>query len=195
MAKSILKNPLDMLAGKLKKAAWSSIVESFVVLIFGVLLIAWPGITYYIASVVIGVILIIVGLYQIVNYFVSKGQNDFFDNSLIFGVIEIILGIAAVCFVGETFNAFRIIVGIWLIFEALVRINTTIKLHAARVPAWGWVLVVALLMLGAGLFVLFNTELLLQVVGGLMIFAGVVGIVGDFVFIGQVDSVAKGLKK
>lgn len=195
MAKSILQKPVDFISGKLKKTAWSSIVESLVVLIFGVLFAAWPGMTYYVVSVVIGVILIIVGIFQIVNYFVSNGQNDFFDNSLIFGVVEIIIGIAAVCFVGETFNVLRIIIGIWLVFEALVRLNTTIKLHAAHISAWGWVLAVAALMLCAGLFVLFNTELLLQFVGGFMIFAGVIGIIGDFIFIGQVDSIAKNLKK
>ena len=157
-------------------------------------MVAWPGITYYIASVVLGVILIIVGLYQIVNYFIVKGQNNFFDNSLLFGVVSIIIGIAAVCFVGETFNIFRVIMGIWLIFESMVRINTTIKLHAAGLSIWGWVLVIALIMLAAGIFVLFNTTLIIQVVGGLMILAGVVGVIGDIVFVSQVDSVAKSLK-
>ena len=194
MAKKAIKNPVDFIAGNLKKSAWAAVFESIVLLIFGILLVAWPGITYYIASVVLGVILIIVGLYQIVNYFIVKGQNNFFDNSLLFGVVSIIIGIAAVCFVGETFNIFRVIMGIWLIFESMVRINTTIKLHAAGLSIWGWVLVIALIMLAAGIFVLFNTTLIIQVVGGLMILAGVVGAIGDIVFVSQVDSVAKSLK-
>ena len=194
MAKKAIRRPIDLIAGNLKKSAWAAVFESIVLLIFGILLVAWPGITYYIASVVLGVILIIVGLYQIVNYFIVKGQNDFFDNSLLFGVVSIIIGVAAVCFVGETFNIFRIIMGIWLIFESMVRVNTTIKLHAAGLSIWGWVLVIALIMLAAGIFVLFNTTLVIQVVGGLMILAGVVGVIGDIVFVSQVDSVAKSLK-
>ena len=188
------KGPVDMIAGNLKKTAWASVFESIVLLIFGILFLVWPGITYYIASVVLGVALILVGLYQIVNYFVVKGQNDFFDNSLIFGVVSIIIGIAAVCFVGETFNVFRIIVGVWLIFESLLRINTSIKLHSVGISLWGWVLVIALIMLAAGIFVLFNTELLIQVVGGLLVLGGIVGIVGDIIFITQVDEVAHKLK-
>lgn len=195
MAKKAIKRPLDLIAGNLKKSAWAAIFESIVLLVFGILLVAWPGITYYIASVVLGVILIVLGLYQIVNYFIVKGQEDFFDNSLLFGVVSVIIGIAAVCFVGETFNIFRIIMGIWLIFESLVRVNTTIKLHAAGLSVWGWVLVVALIMLAAGIFVLFNTTLVIQVVGALMIVAAVFGIVGDIVFVSQVDSVAKSLKE
>ena len=194
MAKKAIKRPLDIIAGNLKKSAWAAVFESIVLLIFGILLVAWPGITYYIASVVLGIILIVVGLYQIVNYFIVRGQNDFFDNSLLFGVVSIIIGIAAVCFVGETFNIFRIIMGIWLIFESMVRVNTTIKLHAAGLSIWGWVLVIALIMLAAGIFVLFNTTLVIQVVGALMILAGVVGVIGDIVFVSQVDSVAKSLK-
>lgn len=194
MAKKAIRRPIDLIAGNLKKSAWAAVFESIVLLTFGILLVAWPGITYYIASVVLGVILIIVGLYQIVNYFIVKGQNDFFDNSLLFGVVSIIIGVAAVCFVGETFNIFRIIMGIWLIFESMVRVNTTIKLHAAGLSIWGWVLAIALIMLAAGIFVLFNTTLVIQVVGGLMILAGVVGVIGDIVFVSQVDSVAKSLK-
>lgn len=194
MAKHNHQGPIEYIAGGLKKSAWASICESIGVLVFGILLIAWPGLTYYVASVVIGVILIVLGVYRIVNYFISRGQDNFFDNSLIFGVVSIIIGIAAVCFVGETFNIFRIIVGVWLTFESLVRINTAIKLHAAGLSVWGWVLVVALIMLAAGIFTLFNTELLIQVVGGCMIVAGVVGIVGDIFFVSQVDEVAKKLK-
>lgn len=195
MAKKAIKRPLDIIAGNLKKSAWAAVLESIVLLIFGILLVAWPGITYYICSIVLGVILIIVGLYQIVTYFIVKGQNNFFDNSLLFGVVSIIIGIAAVCFAEETFTIFRIIMGIWLIFESLVRVNTTIKLHAAGLSVWGWVLAIALIMLAAGIFVLFNTTLVIQVVGGLLILAGVVGVVGDIVFVGQVDAVAKSLKE
>lgn len=194
MAKPNHKHPVDLIAGNLKKSAWAAVFESIVLLVFGILLVAWPGLTYYIASVILGVVLIIVGLYQIVNYFIVKGQDDFFDNSLIFGVISVVLGIAAVCFASETFNIIRIIIGIWLIFESLVRVNTTIKLHAAGISAWGWVLVIALVMLGAGLFTLFNTTLVIQVVGALMIVAGVFGIVGDVIFISQINDVVKSLK-
>ena len=195
MAKKAIKRPLDFITGNLKKSAWAAVFESIVLLIFGILLVAWPGITYYIVSIVLGVILIIVGLYQIVTYFIVKGQNNFFDNSLLFGVVSIIIGIAAVCFAEQTFNIFRIIMGVWLIFEALVRVNTTIKLHAAGLSVWGWVLAIALIMLAAGIFVLFNTTLVIQVIGGLLILGGVVGIIGDIVFVGQVDSVAKTLKE
>ncbi len=194
MAKQHTKSSVDAMAGKLKKAAWSAVLESVAILVFGILLVVWPDLTYRIVSIVLGVILIVVGLYQVINYFIVNGQNDFFDNSMIFGVISVILGIVGVCFVDETFNVFRIIVGVWLVFEALIRTNMAIKLHAAEVSSWSWVLIIALIMLVAGLFTLFNDSLVIQVVGAMMILTGVVGIVGDAVFMGKVDEVTKKLK-
>lgn len=194
MAKTSRKHPVDMVADHLKTSAWTAVLESVAILIFGVLLMAWPGFTSRMVSIVIGVILIVAGIYQVVNYFRVNGQNDFFDNSLIFGAVSVILGVVAVCFVDETFNVFRIIVGAWLVFESLVRANMAIKLHAVQIPTWGWMLAVAVVMLVAGLFTLLNTTLVIQVVGGMMVLSGIVGIVGDAMFMGKVDDVVKKIK-
>ena len=195
MVKSNKKNPIEKLGGNLKRSAWGAILESLVVIIFGVLLIAWPGIVLTIVAKVLGVVLIAIGIYQIFNYFLSGGPNDFFDNSLLAGVISIIIGIAAIVATTDLANVFRIIIGIWLIYEALVRFNTAIKLHSAGTSVWGYVLLIAIVMLAAGIFVTFNTTAVLLLIGWIMVLSGIFGIIGDFIFIQEVGTVEKTLTK
>ena len=193
--KETAKGPIERLGGSLKKSAWSAVCESLVIIIFGVLLIAWPDVILSVVANILGVILIVIGAYQIINYFVVRGQEDFFDNSLLSGVVAVLIGIAALVAGEDIANVFRVIIGVLIIYEALVRINTAIKLHAAGVSSWGYVLIVAIIMLAAGIFVTFNTTAVLQLIGGIMVVSGIVGIVGDIIFMQQVDTVEKKLIK
>lgn len=193
--KSAIKHPIEELGGSLKKSAWSAVIESIIIIIFGILLVIWPSIVLSVLSTVLGVILIVLGVCQIINYFVVGGQNDFFDNSLLTGVIFTLIGIAAIVIGEDIANVFRIIVGIWIIYESLVRINSAIKLHAAGISNWPYVLIVAIILLAAGIFITFNTTAVLQLIGGIMIISGIVGIVGDAMFIQKVDAIEEKLTK
>ena len=90
---------------------------------------------------------------------------------------------------------FRVIIGIWMIYEALVRVNTAIKLNAAGVKVWSYILIIALVMLALGIFVTFNTGAVVQLIGWVMVITGIVGIVGDIMFIQQVNTVVEKLTK
>lgn len=186
----VIKRPTERIGADLKKSAWSAIVESLVILLFGILMVVWPDITIRVIANILGVIFIISGAYQIINYFVIKGQKDFFNNSLLRGVIVLLVGIAAI-FIGEDLaNIFRIIIGIWMIYEALVRMNTAIKLHSVGIKAWSYTLIIAICMLVVGIFVTFNTGAVITLIGWMMILSGVFGIVGDVMFIQYVGKVA-----
>ena len=191
----LIKRPIEKIGLELKKSAWFAVAESLAIIIFGILMIVWPDITVTVIANILGAIFIVSGIYQIVNYFVVKGQNDFFNNGLLVGVISLLIGIAAIVIGENIANVFRIIIGIWMIYESLVRVNTAIKLHSVGVNVWRYVLAIALVMLALGLFVVFNTDALFQLIGWVMVFAGVVGIVGDVMFIQQINTVVDKLTK
>ena len=196
MAKvEIIKRPVEQVSWNIKKSAWSAAVESLVIMIFGILLVAWPDVTVLVLANVMGAIFIASGIYQIINYFVVKGQQDFFNNGLLSGVVSLLVGIAAIVIGEDIANVFRIIIGIWMIYEALVRVNTSIKLHAAGVRIWRYVLIIALIMLVLGVFVTFNAGAVIQLIGWMMILTGIVGVVGDMMFVQQVNNVVEKLTK
>ena len=180
----VIKHPAEEISGGLKKNAWGAILESLITLILGILIVAWPETTIKVVAYVVGVYFIIKGAYQVINYFIVKGQNDFFNNNLLSGVVALLIGLALLMIGEEIINVFRIIIGIWLIYEALVRINTSIKLHTANIPAWKYTLILALMMLVVGIFITFNAGAVVVLVGC------IIGIVGDVMFIQYVGKVA-----
>jgi len=185
----IIKRPVERVGWDLKKSAWFGAIESIIILIFGILMVVWPGMTIVVIANILGAIFIISGLYQIINYFVIKGQNDFFNNSLLRGIIVLLIGIAAIVIGEDLASIFRVIIGIWMIYESLVRMNTAIKLHSVGVKAWSYVLVIAICMLVVGIFVTFNTGAIISLIGWMMILSGIFGIVSDIVFIQYVDKI------
>lgn len=185
----VIKHPIEEVSGGLKKNAWGAIFESLITLILGIMIVAWPETTIKVVAYVVGAFLIIKGAFQIINYFLVKGQNDFFNNSLLSGVISLLIGLALLLIGEEITNVFRIVIGIWLIYEALVRINTSIKLHSVNIPAWKYTLVLSLMMLLVGVFVTFNSGAVVILVGWMMIVASIIGIVSDVTFIQYVGKV------
>ena len=185
----VIKRPVEKVSSDIKKSAWSAAAESLIILIFGILMIVWPDITMIVVANILGAIFISIGIYRIINYFVVKGYSDFFNNGLLVGVISLLIGIAAILIGENLANIFRIIIGIWMIYEALVRMNTAIKLHSVGIKAWSYVLIIAICMLVVGIFVTFNEGAIIQLIGWMMILTGIFGIVGDIVFIQYVNSV------
>lgn len=191
----VVKRPIERISWDLKKSAWLAAIESIVIMVLGIMFVVWPdGIVNVIANI-LGAIFIVSGIYQIINYFVVKGQNDFFNNGLLSGVVFLLIGIAVIVIGEDIANIFRVIIGIWMVYESLVRVNAAIKLHSADIKIWRYILCIALVMLALGLFVTFNTGAVVQLVGGIMIATGIIGIIGDTMFIQQVNTVVEKITK
>ena len=189
----IIKRPVEQVGSEIKKNAWSAAIESLALLVLGVLFIIWPEEVNKFIAYFVGAFLIVRGGVQIVTYYMEKGQNDFFNNGLLSGVISVILGIAAIV-IGENIQSvLRVVIGVIIVYESLVRINTAVKLSSAGVKDWRPILVIALIMLVIGGFVTFNTGAITMLMGWMMIVTGVIGIVGDVMFIRHVNTVIEKL--
>ena len=187
----IIKKPIENMSSDLKKSAWFAILESLSTIILGIFLIAWPDVVIKVIAYIVGVFFIIKGAYQVINYFVIKGQNDFFNNNLLGGVISVLIGLAALLMGEQLADVFRIIIGIWMIYESLVRLNTAIKLHAVGIDAWKYITIISLMILILGIFVTFNSGAVVSLIGWMMILAGIIGVVGDVMFIQYVNKIVE----
>ena len=189
----IIKHPVEKIGSDLKKYAWSAIFESLITMVMGVLLIVWPDTVIKVVTYIVGVFFIVKGAYQVINYFLVKGQNDFFNNNLLSGIISVLVGPTLLLIGEEIAHVFRVVIGIWLIYESLVRINTSIKLHAVNISAWKYVLILALFMLIVGIFITFYSGAVVTLIGWMMVLAGIVGVVSDTMFIQYVNKMADAL--
>ncbi len=185
----IIKRPIEQIGSDVKRSAWSAIVESLALIVIGILFIVLQETMVQILAYIVGAFFIVKGGFQIINYFMEKGQNDFLNNGLLSGVVSVLIGIAALFIGDDIADIFRVIIGIIIIYESLVRINTATKLASAKISVWKYILILALVMLVLGVFVTFNSGAVVVLVGWMMIITGLVGIIGDVMFIQQVNQV------
>lgn len=195
MAKvEIMKKPVERISGEIKKSAWAAIIESLALIVLGILFIAWPSEMMTAITYIVGAVFIVEGIFKVINYFIEKGQNDFFNNGLLSGVVAALIGIAVLAIGAENIaNVFRVVIGIFMVYEALVRINTAIKLHSVGINVWKYITILALIMLVLGVIVIFASTT--DLIGWMMIIVGLVGIIGDVMFIQQVNSLVDKLTK
>lgn len=191
----IIKRPIEQIGDELKKSAWGAIIESLILIILGILFLVMPDKVVHVLAYIVGAFFIIKGGYQIITYFMEKGQNDFFNNNLLTGVISVLLGIAALLIGDDIANIFRVVLGIIVIYESLVRINIASKLATAKVSAWKYIIILALIMLVLGIFITFNKGAVAALIGWFMIATGIVGIISDAMFISNVNKVTENLTK
>ena len=161
----IIKRPVDQVSSNIKKTAWSAVIESLALIILGILFIVLQDTMVRILSYIVGTFFIVKGGFQIVTYYMEKGQNDFFNNGLLSGVVSVLIGVAFFIIGEDIANVFRVIIGIIIIYESLVRINTASKLAAAKISTWTYILIIALMMLVIGIFITFNSGAVITLIG------------------------------
>ena len=191
----IIKRPINQISSDIKKSAWSAIIESLALIIIGILFIVLQDTMVQILAYFVGTFFIVKGGFQIINYYMDKGQNDFLNNGLLSGVVSVLIGIAAFVIGEDIAHIFRVIIGIIIIYESLVRINTASKLRAVGIPVWKYILIIALIMLVLGVFIAFYSGAIVVLVGWIMILTGIIGIVGDVMFIQHVNAIVDSLTK
>lgn len=174
-----------------KGASWLAILESVVIGTLGVLLIMFPDTVVKLIFYVVGIFLIIKGVYKIINYFAVHGKYDFYNNDLLYGIVALVFGVLAVVLWEQLGQVIGIAVGAWMIYGALVRMNSAIKMHTAGIREWFYVLLLSMIMLALGIYMVISVGAVLAVVGWVMLAAAVIGVLDDIIFIKNVNAVAE----
>ena len=190
-----IKRPVEQVSSDIKRSAWSAVIESLALIVLGILFIVLQETMIRVLAYIIGIFFIVKGGFQIITYFMEKGQRDFFNNGLLSGVVAVLIGVAALAIGEDIATVFRVILGIIIIYEALVRINTALKLASANIDTWKYILIIALLILAIGIFITFNSGAVITLIGWMMILTGIIGVVGDVMFIQHVNNLVDKLTK
>ncbi len=174
-----------------KSVSWLAILESLIVGILGVLLLVNPEGVTKIIFYAVGIFLMIKGVYKIINYFAVHGKYDFYNNDLLYGIIALVFGVIAVVLWEQLGQVIGIVVGAWMIYGALVRMNAAIKMHTAGIKEWFYVLLLSMVMLALGIYMVITVGAVIAIVGWVMVASAVIGILDDLIFIRHLDAVAQ----
>ena len=160
----------------------SSFISGILFFFFGLFVFLNPDMIVKFISYFIGGVLIALGLYKTVNYYVQDKKNGIVNtNELGFGVTMAILGILLVCLAGTIEFLTRVIIGAWLIVSGLSRISSTFY-TTDRGSKFYSLIVVGLIYIGGGLYTIIDSNLPFKILGIFMMVYGVIDFMGYFVY-------------
>ncbi|MFD9466489.1 HdeD family acid-resistance protein [Streptomyces sp. NPDC060027] len=143
-------DPAAVLAGV--GASWTWLLGSaFATLIPGILVLVWPEETLHILAVLLGLYLLVIGLFRFVSVFGHREQGNRFA-ALLISVLYVLAGVLCLRNPLQTIAALSLIVGIvWLVSGVLTAYTA---IASKDLPHRGFVLCAAAIGIIAGIVVL-----------------------------------------
>lgn len=188
--KEMTENPLIEFG---KQIWWVVLLRGILAVLFGVMALAWPGITVWALVVVFGAYAIVDGLVLVVRSVVDRRTVSGWGWWVLTGVIAIAAGVVAFVWPDITAVALLYVIAFYAIFFGIVGAWGSFKLRELPGSGWGWLLVASLLAILFGvLLLIFPGSGILGIIWLLGVYAiafGLFLIIGSF----QIRSLAKNL--
>lgn len=174
----------------LTKNWWMVVLRGVLLILFGVLLFANPGLTALTLAVWLAAVLFIDGIFTLIGTFSSWKESE--DRWLLLadGVLSLLLGIllfrapeVTLLFVALTF-------AFWFIFSGVGRVAMGVQLRK-EIEGEGWMILGGVLSIIFGLFLFAQPGLSLST---LLIFVGVFSLIGGIVLVAVGFKLRKGDK-
>ena len=167
---------MEMIKGK------SSFISGIVFFFIGLFVFLNPDMLVKFISYFLGGVLVAVGLYKIINYYIQDKNNGIVNtNEMGFGVTAVILGILLICLAGTIEFLTRIIIGAYLIMAGITRIMSTFY-TTNRDSKFYSLIIVGILFIGGGLYTIIDSNLPFKILGLFMMIYGIIDFVGYFIY-------------
>ena len=171
----------------LKKTGWTDVIVSVIFALIGIFMIIKPDSATKIISYIIGGLFIVIGIIKIINYYIAKGNYDFYNYDLLYGIIAIGIGLISITCSGLIESLFRIMIGAWIIYSGFLRLSLSIKLHRVEVNIWSLSLILSILMIIGGLYMLLESGALILTIGVIMVIYSISDLVESIIFVKNVN--------
>lgn len=176
---------MEYLKNILKKTGWASLIESIFFAIIGIILINNPEGTISFISTILGITFIIIGAYKIINRMLAVEKGNIYDNNVIFGIMAVVIGIITIVFGKQISTLFSIVIGVWIIYSAILRIGSSMKLKEIKPESKLWIisLVLSILMLICGIYIVANSAILVATIGVFILIYSLIDIFENIIFL------------
>ena len=169
----------------LKKSGWTDLIISLIFILLGLMMIARPELVMSTITIVLGMICIVKGIFKITDYLAGNKQDNYL---LAIAIIFIIIGIIIMFCSEFILSAFRILIAIWVIYSGIMNLQTIITWKEYTSRIWFTTLILAIVMICAGIYILVNNGAILQSIGIAIIIYGLIDIIENIIFIKKVDN-------
>lgn len=163
-----MKNDIIINPEKKKK---TPLLLNFLTLILGCMLLTNNNKVVVYTCYIIGAIALVIGLYNLTSKYIFKKEGN-----ISLGVYATVLGILLFILGGTIEVTLRMIIGFWLIINGLSKLALSFKVKEKFVPF----LVLAIILIGAGMYCILISNILLVVVGAFLIASATIDLYNYF---------------
>jgi len=168
--------------GILKKNSKVSLISGIVFFVLGIIIFVNPDILVKTISYGLGGLLILIGIYRSVNYYIQdKNLGVVNRNEIAFGITAIVLGVVFIFLADAIELLIRFIVGGWLVIAGLNKFAKTFYTRD-RDSKFYSLIVIGLILIGIGLYIILVSNLALSIIGLFMMIYGVIDFISYFVY-------------
>ncbi|MDD6879276.1 MAG: DUF308 domain-containing protein [bacterium] len=139
-----------------KKVYTASFISSMMFLIFGILLIIQTESVIKTISLFIGTILLVIGIFPIVNYFRNRMHNLLSNAGLLYGIFSVVAGIIIIINSNLLATIIPVLTGVWMIVNSVNKIQLSMQLRDNNIGSWIISFIFAIIILICGSFLIIN---------------------------------------
>lgn len=175
----------------LKKIKANVIVSAVLCIVAGVVLVAWPGMSVYVACITIGAVITVSGIGRLIDFISNRDGSLFSQLNLITGIIITIIGVWILIRPGTIIALIPILVGIIIVIHGINNLQQAVMLCQNRYDKWWVALILGLVTAGFGILLIFNpfeaVNTLVMFIGLFLIYDGI----SDIWIVSRVSNVTK----
>ena len=165
------------------KEGSKGLIKSILFLIFGALIFAYPNQVVETAATILGIALIAYGTLTIFkNYYDAKNNSNTTSIALVVGIVSLIIGLLFIILNQSISQFIQYVLGAWILFVGIEKFITALTVNHKNQNAFITEIVIATLILLAGLYTILKAHIEIQIVGVLMMVYAVLEII-DFITI------------
>jgi uncharacterized membrane protein HdeD (DUF308 family) len=156
---------------------WTFLLRGLLALIFGIVVLVWPGATVLVLLVFFGVFVLVEGIFAIAVAIMHAREKLPWLGMLLLGIIGIGIGILTLVRPGITAEGLVYIIAAWAIIHGVFQIVNAIELPKEFGPRWLVGLAGALSIIIGGLLFAFTAAAVFTIILLIGIYAIVAGII------------------
>jgi uncharacterized membrane protein HdeD (DUF308 family) len=115
---------------------WLFVARGVAAVIFGILALAWPGVTITVLVILFGIYALADGIASLMSAWRHRADPFHRGSHLGEGIIATIIGVVALVWPGATALALVVLVGLWAILTGVIEIVAAVRLRKAINNEW-----------------------------------------------------------
>ena len=181
---------------KLNKFLYSSIIISILMFVLGMMFIIFPQMSFETITYILSVVLIINGIY----FIIEKEDSFFFSGFLTLGIIQILIGLILILNPILVKTLFPIFVGIVMVTKSTLDFRISLLLKKYGYKNWLSIFIFSVISIICGLIIIIKpttigTVAITTYLGLILSIYSISNIIDSIIFIKNIKEITKLLKK